>query len=158
MADVSVIKAQCQMKGGEVNGSIIFEQKSDGGDTKITGEITGLQPGDHGFHVHMFGDLSDGCLSAAGHYNPHNKEHGGPTVDNRHVGDLGNITAGDDGKATIDITDSLVSLTGQFSVIGRAVVVHADTDDLGLGGHDDSKTTGHAGGRLACGVIGIAKQ
>lgn len=35
--------------------------------------------------------------------------------------------------------------------------VHADPDDLGKGGFEDSKTTGHAGGRLACGVIGIGK-
>ena len=56
------------------------------------------------------------------------------------------------------ISDSLVSLIGVNSVIGRAFVVHADEDDLGKGGHSDSLTTGHAGGRLACGVIGIAKQ
>lgn len=35
--------------------------------------------------------------------------------------------------------------------------VHADPDDLGRGGHESSKTTGNAGGRLACCVIEIAK-
>jgi Cu-Zn family superoxide dismutase len=57
----------------------------------------------------------------------------------------------------VEITDSQVTLTGINSVVGRAVVVHAGEDDLGKGGHSDSLTTGHAGGRLACGVIGITK-
>lgn len=35
-------------------------------------------------------------------------------------------------------------------------MVHEGKDDLGLGGHDDSKTTGHAGSRLGCGVIGLS--
>eukprot|EP01083_Nonionella_stella_P084875 235044_1 len=82
--------------------------------------------------------------------------------ENRHIGDLGNIQANiqadDKGEADLSITDSLVSLTGQYSVIGRAIVVHAGTDDLGQGGFEDSKTTGHAGARAACGVIGIAKN
>lgn len=70
---------------------------------------------------------------------------------------MGNVTAGADGVAKVDITDKQVTLCGPNSVLGRTLVIHADTDDLGRGGFDDSKTTGHAGGRLACGVIGIAK-
>lgn len=57
--------------------------------------------------------------------------------------------------AKVDIKDSVIDLEGQHNVIGRAVVVHAGEDDLGKGGHEDSLTTGHAGGRLACGVIGL---
>ena len=34
--------------------------------------------------------------------------------------------------------------------------MHADEDDLGRGKFEDSKITGHAGARLACGVIGIS--
>jgi len=75
----------------------------------------------------------------------------------RHAGDLGNIDAAA-GKATIDITDKQISLfPGKDCIIGRSVVVHADPDDLGKGGFTDSKTTGHAGARLSCGVIGYAK-
>ena len=74
----------------------------------------------------------------------------------RHVGDLGSITAGDDGVAEYEIEDKLVNLYGENSIIGRAFVVHADVDDLGEGGNESSKATGNAGGRRACGVIGIS--
>jgi len=99
--------------------------------------------------------------SAGPHYNPHGKQHGAQEDENRHVGDLGNVTvnSSDDGKNTTDFTieDHLVSLVGPHSVIGRSFIVHADPDDLGLGGHADSKTTGNAGARTACGVIGLAQ-
>ena len=74
----------------------------------------------------------------------------------RHVGDLGNVVAGEDGVANYEYEDRLVMLYGQYSVIGRSCVTHADVDDLGLGGHELSKTTGNAGARLACGVIGLS--
>ena len=59
--------------------------------------------------------------------------------------------------AKFDLKDTLISLSGERSVIGRTMVIHADVDDLGVGGHELSKTTGNAGGRLACGVIGLSK-
>lgn len=124
---------------------------------EVTGEISGLTQGLHGFHIHEFGDNTNGCISAGPHFNPHNKDHGGPTHDVRHVGDLGNVTAGANGVAKININDKIISLQGDHNIIGRTVVVHADPDDLGQGGHELSKTTGNAGGRLACGVIGLAK-
>eukprot|EP00128_Syssomonas_multiformis_P005767 Colp12_sorted_trinity150504_noHs@16995 len=137
-----------------VTGTIHFS--SEGGVTKISGEVKGLAPGEHGFHIHEFGDHSGGCVSAGPHFNPHGKTHGGPEDEERHVGDLGNIVAGADGVAKVDIT-STIQLTGPESVVGRAVVVHQDVDDLGRGGHELSKSTGNAGARLACGVVGIAK-
>jgi Cu-Zn family superoxide dismutase len=95
-----------------------------------------------------------GCISAGPHYNPHGKTHGAPEAEVRHAGDLGNITASATGEATLKIEDSHLKLIGPYTIIGRTVVVHADEDDLGLGGHELSATTGNAGDRLACGVIG----
>lgn len=73
------------------------------------------------------------------------------------VGDLGNIVADAKGNASYESEDPLIHLEGPFSVVGRAIVVHRDEDDLGTGGHDDSLTTGHAGPRVACAVIGVDK-
>ncbi|TSX58283.1 Superoxide dismutase [Cu-Zn] [Bagarius yarrelli] len=150
-------KAVCVLKGtGEVTGTVYFEQD---GDTlvKVTGQITGLTPGLHGFHVHAFGDNTNGCISAGPHFNPHNKTHGGPDDEIRHVGDLGNVTANSNGIADISIVDKLISLTGPLSIIGRTMVIHETVDDLGKGGNEESLKTGNAGGRLACGVIGITQ-
>jgi len=138
---------------GEVSGNVKFTQTDKG--VTVEGEITGLKPGKHGFHVHALGDLSNGCASTGSHFNPHNKKHGAPTAEERHVGDLGNIVADENGVAKIQISDHLISLTGDHCIIGRAVVVHAGEDDVGLGGNEESLKTGNAGGRVGCGIIGI---
>ncbi|KAM9781685.1 superoxide dismutase [Cu-Zn] [Syngnathus typhle] len=153
-----VQKAVCVLKGaGETSGTVLFEQESDSSPVKLTGEIVGLTPGEHGFHVHTFGDNTNGCISAGPHFNPLKTNHGGPNDAERHVGDLGNVTADANRVAKINITDSVISLTGPNSIIGRTMVIHEKKDDLGKGGNEESLKTGNAGGRLACGVIGIAQ-
>ena len=62
-------------------------------------------------------------MSAGSHFNPAGKEHGGPADENRHAGDLGNIVAGENGVAVIDISDAQIPLSGPNSIIGRSVVV-----------------------------------
>lgn len=62
-------------------------------------------------------------MSTGAHFNPFGKEHGAPEDDNRHIGDLGNVTADANGVANVNITDSKISLTGPMSIVGRAVVV-----------------------------------
>lgn len=138
------------------SGEITFEQATPESPTVITYNVSGLAPGPHGFHVHEFADFSNGCASAGPHYNPHGKTHGAPEDEVRHAGDLGNIVADESGMAAGSMTDSLIQLSGEFSVIGRSIMVHADADDLGKGGHELSPTTGNAGARLACGEIKLA--
>jgi superoxide dismutase, Cu-Zn family len=155
---VAPVKAVDVLRGtGAVKGLVVLQQGDPAGPTHITYNITGLTPGgEHGFHVHQSGDLSDGCASAGGHYNPFGKEHGAPTDAVRHVGDLGNIKAGPEGVSIGAIHETHVKLAGAESVIGRAIVVHEKADDLGKGpATSDTKKTGNAGGRPACGVIGL---
>lgn len=149
-----MIKAVCLIQG-KISGIIHLVEKDN--QTLITGEISGLKPGKHGFHIHETGDLTEGCKSLCAHYNPFNKTHGGPNDKNRHVGDLGNITANDKGVAKIRIFDNLVKLKGKYSVLGRSIVIHEDEDDLGKGDNKESLITGNAGKRIGCGVIGYAK-
>lgn len=142
----------------KVSGVVHFEQASENDPTTISWEISGNDPNAlRGFHIHTFGDNTNGCTSAGPHFNPFGKEHGAPEDDNRHVGDLGNISTDANGVAKGTKQDTFVKLLGQNSIIGRSVVVHAGTDDLGKGGNAESKKTGNAGARPACGVIGAAE-
>lgn len=131
---------------GEINFYSTTEKEKDA--VKLNIEISGLTPGKHGFHIHEIGDCSapDGT-SAGGHFNPSASEHGAPTGEHRHNGDLGNIIADDAGNAKVSITDETISLSGENSIIGKSVIVHAGEDDL------KTQPTGNAGSRVACGVI-----
>jgi len=123
----------------------------------IFGSLQGISPknAEHGFHVHQFGNVN--CTAAGNHYNPDGSSHAGMHDAVRHVGDLGNIFVNGDGTANVNIRIDATKfpLVGPKSIIGRTLVLHDGEDDLGLGNFTDSKTTGHAGGRLGCGVIGI---
>ncbi len=124
--------------------------ETDGG-VHVTLSVSGVTPGgDHGAHVHEKGDCSapDGA-SAGGHFNPAGNEHALPTVAKRHLGDLGNLTIGKDGKGSLDITIPGANLKpgDPNSFAGKSIIVHAKKDDGG-------QPTGNAGGRIGCGVIG----
>ena len=137
----------------KIYGVIHLEKK--GTKVHIHGEVKGLKKGKHGFHIHESGNLTEGCKSLCSHFNPHNKNHGGPNDKERHVGDLGNIVADSKGIAKFSMYDNLVKLSGKYSVIGRSMIIHEDEDDLGKGGNEESLKTGNAGKRIACGIIGI---
>ncbi|XP_059598659.1 superoxide dismutase [Cu-Zn]-like [Vitis vinifera] len=76
--------------------------------TTVTGSLSGLKPGLHGFHVHALGDTTNGCMSTGPHFNPAGKEHGAPEDENRHAGDLGNVIVGEDGTVNFKIVDKQV--------------------------------------------------
>ncbi|KAF8039498.1 hypothetical protein BT93_B1886 [Corymbia citriodora subsp. variegata] len=148
-------KAVAVLKGtSSVEGVVTLSQEGDG-PTTVNVRVTGLTPGPHGFHLHEYGDTTNGCISTGAHYNPNNMTHGAPEDEVRHAGDLGNIVANADGVAEATIVDTQIPLGGPNAVVGRALVVHELEDDLGKGGHELSLTTGNAGGRLACGVVGL---
>ncbi len=139
-------------EGYSVSGTATFTEVKGG--VRVVANITGLTPGEHGFHIHTYGDCTDPKgKSAGGHFNPEVTPHGAPQnpADKRHIGDLGNIIADANGHAQMDVVDPLLTLKGPQSIIGRAVVVHGGRDDL------TSQPSGAAGPRVACGVIGISK-
>ncbi|XP_047495649.1 zinc transporter zipt-7.2-like isoform X2 [Penaeus chinensis] len=153
------LKPNVDVPESAVRGSITISQLKSGKgpvyfDLNITGfdvASTGLR---HGFHVHDLPVTDGSCGSTGGHFNPHAQTHGAQDASVRHVGDLGNIEVDEDGNLEGHIlSDRLVAFSGPNKIIGRAIVVHAGEDDLGLGGDAGSLSTGNAGGRLACCTI-----
>lgn len=147
---VAPTKAQAVLKaakGYKVKGIIHFTEEA--GQMKIETMVDGLKAGPHGFHIHEVGDCSKADFSSAGgHFNPGHGEHGATTSEKRHAGDLGNLTANGKKKAYTTITASgLTMQPGAESIIGKAVVIHKDKDDL------KSQPAGNSGARIACGVI-----
>jgi len=134
-------------QGNNVKGTVTFTEVADG--VRVVAEITGLAPGEHGFHVHEKGDCSAPDATSAGdHFNPTGQPHGAADAMERHDGDMGNIEADASGEAKLNYIDHNISLVaGERSVIGRGVIVHANPDDL------TSQPSGNAGARVACGVI-----
>jgi Cu-Zn family superoxide dismutase len=138
--------------GNKVKGVVRFAEADDGKVT-VSGEFEGLNPGQqHAFHVHEFGDCSAAdAMSAGGHYNPEGHEHGLPEKQpKRHAGDFGNVNADAQGKASFKLVVDNLTVAKKNGILGRSVIVHVKADDGG-------QPTGNAGGRAACGVIGVAK-
>ena len=144
--DAPTAHARLQSKNGStVTGSLKFIQVGD--KVRITGDIVGHSRGPKGFHIHDKGDCSsaDG-MSAGGHFNPGKGQHGAPGAG--HAGDLGNLTFNEYGTTINQLASGIaVNSTAPNGIIGRAVIVHAQEDDL------KTDPTGNAGGRVACGVI-----
>ena len=55
-------------KGSDVKGRVTFTH--DGNAIHVHAEISGLTPGEHGFHIHEFGVWSEDGLASGGHFNP----------------------------------------------------------------------------------------
>ena len=134
-------------KGNTAGGKVTFTQK--GNKVVVFASVTGLAPGPHGFHVHENGDCSsaDG-MSAGGHFNPFGKPHGNPADADHHAGDMPMLVADATGAATLTAElDPMTVGGGPSDIIGRAVIVHKDSDDF------KTQPTGNSGARVACGVI-----
>jgi Cu-Zn family superoxide dismutase len=145
-------KADVQgVSGNEAHGTVEFYLAQPS--IAINVDLSGLKPGNHGFHVHENGDCGGAHASAAGtHLNPHDARHGGPTdTDERHhAGDLGNVRAEDDGTVKQWLRTEDLQLQGPAGIVGKAIVVHTSDDDL------KSQPSGESGEPIACGVIKAA--
>jgi|UniRef100_A0A6C0DGU1 Cu-Zn family superoxide dismutase len=154
------ILAVAVFNSGKIKGVVHFIEDLKNDTVIINIQLSGLNKNSlHGFHVHESGDLTDQCTSMCAHFNPYNKNHGCPGAKERHVGDLGNLVTDKNGTAYYTTADDVIKLRGsKANIIGRGLIIHADPDDCGEGGYSDSLTTGHAGKRIACAVIGYAKE
>jgi len=135
-------------EGNSASGTVVFRQGDDS--LQVSVSLTGLEAGSvHGFHVHETGDCSapDGT-SAGGHYNPEGHTHALPDERPRHAGDMGNVTADDEGNVEATLEFDNISLGGDNPVEDRGLILHASPDDGG-------QPTGNAGARIACGVIAM---
>ncbi|HAW80287.1 MAG TPA: superoxide dismutase family protein [Balneola sp.] len=133
----------------KISGTVHFDKTESG--TKITAQVMGLSEGEHGFHIHQYGDCSapDGT-SAGGHFDPENMQHNSRDAEKRHVGDMGNLVSeGKESTTTLNYVDNHIFLE---EIIGRGIIIHAGEDDL------TSQPSGDAGARIACGVIGVAQN
>ncbi len=145
MTAIAVLQPTAATEG--MSGTVTFSESE--GSVQIVAHIEGAPVGTHGFHIHEVGDCSaSDFTSAGGHFNPAAVDHAGPDDAVRHAGDLGNVVVGEDGTAHHELTSDLITLgEGEHSVMGRAVILHQDADDL------TSQPTGAAGARIGCGVI-----
>lgn len=132
--------------GSGATGTVVFSEHGD--KVLVEADIKGLTPGLHGFHIHEKGDCSAAdASSAGGHFNPTGAPHGSPSTGAHHVGDLPMLVADESGRAKLHAELDSLALQGANSVVGRAVVVHAQADDF------QSQPSGNSGARVACGVI-----
>jgi Cu-Zn family superoxide dismutase len=130
-----------------VQGSLQFSQLRSV--VSVSGVVTGLKPNaTHAFHVHEKGDCSAADFSSAGsHFNPTGQPHGAHGGGGHHLGDMPPLVADASGTARVSFNSESLQLTGPHSIIGKAVIVHRDPDDV------NAQPVGNAGPRLACGVI-----
>jgi superoxide dismutase, Cu-Zn family len=156
-APVSGVFAVAELEptaGSQARGQV--ELRTTSGGLVIDAQLSGLEPGTHGIHIHEFGDCSAPDASSAGdHFSPADAPHGAPRDprSERHAGDLGNITAEESGNASKRMVDSFLTLDdNDFGVVGLAIVVHADEDDL------TSQPSGESGDPVACGVVELVQS
>jgi Cu-Zn family superoxide dismutase len=118
------------------------------GGVVLDGTVSGLKPGNHGFHVHDAGRCDPpGFESAGPHWNPTNKQHGRQNPAGWHAGDLANLGATEDGVAQVHETLAGTTIAALLAGDGSSLVVHADPDD------NKTDPSGNSGARIACGVI-----
>jgi len=134
------------ISGSNVSGVVNFRELS-GGAVEVHAVLSGVPAGVHGFHIHDKGDCGDNGNAAGGHFNPAGAPHAAPTVDPHHAGDFGNVTADAYNKVeTTFTTHSITVSPGPNSVVGHAVILHGNPDDL------TTQPSGNAGPRIGCGV------
>lgn len=150
-----------------IRGTVSFHQCPKHQNAVVSFNLSGFEPNaQHGVHIHRYGilNLEKACDSTCDHYNPTGEMHGSIKLygSSRHAGDLiNNLKANSKGVFVYTYEDDKIYVQ---DIIGRSVVIHSGVDDLGRWRDDysdperqkGSSTTGNAGSRIACSVIGLA--
>ena len=156
----------------DIKGTVQFHQCGNGQEgTWVKINLYNFDPNKtHAIHIHEYGDETNGCVSLGGHWNPDGTTHGSLYLDMpSHAGDMiNNLKSDQNGRFNRIYMDPRITLQGTVdqTIIGRSIVIHYGQDDLGLGGIDPynaevragSLKTGNAGKRMACAIIGRAKD
>jgi Cu-Zn family superoxide dismutase len=132
---------------GKTTGTVVLQQM--GKDVLIRVMAEGLTPGWHGIHIHAVGDCSDHAAfkSAGGHAMRKGEMHGIENGRATHLGDLPNLWAGADGKASAEFIKPNMNVSELQDADGSAIVIHDKADDY------KSQPAGDAGARVACAVV-----
>lgn len=149
-ADPNRIGAPLLNRNGQPSGEVLLTQDSTGLTLKV--DVAGLEPGQHGVHLHAVGRCEAPSFEGAGlHWNPTGRKHGRDNLEGAHLGDLANLDVGADGRGS-----STFGLPGQrlrdgrtplIDLDGAAVVIHERADDY------KTDPSGSSGDRLACAVL-----
>jgi Cu-Zn family superoxide dismutase len=142
-AQDGAVSASVQLADGSDAGEVRFQEMRAG--VLVIADLTGLPPGEHGFHIHQVGACTPDFEAAGEHLAPDGHEHGFAATETPHAGDMPNIVADDDGNAAARILNPRVSFDDLLDEDGSAIVVHAQADT-----YMDPESSGE---RIACGVI-----
>jgi len=153
-----VATATAEIKGEGVTGTATFSEVKQGTASAVHVElsVSGLKPGMHGVHLHAIGKCEAPAFTAAGgHFDPGPAGNTDPDANHPfHMGDLPNLSVGDDGKGSVKAVTTRVTLTDSptsvFDADGTAIIIHGNPDQ-GITGEPKSGVSG--GPRVACGVI-----
>lgn len=145
-ADVAVASANLISSSGAVLGTVRVFSEPTGVMLRIS--AAGVPAGQHGVHLHSVGKCEGPKFTSAGpHWNPTDKKHGHRNPAGYHMGDLGNVGVGADGKLIVALLVPEAKIDGLRDADGAALVLHANADD------EVTDPSGNSGDRIACAVL-----
>ena len=144
--DVPVSTANLVSSSGAVLGTIRVFSEPTGVMLRI--DAAGVPAGQHGVHVHATGRCDPpGFTSAGPHWNPTERKHGHRNPAGFHMGDLGNLGVGADGRLVAGLLVPQATIDALRDADGSALVLHAKADD------EVTDPSGNSGDRIACAVL-----